>query len=208
MKQVVLKTGAFDLSDDCICRIDKFEEMNENTRSASQNVMEQLTLLQRLGLFVSSMHAPVSWQQQILLSLNKILKKQPWVISSYSHVIIRVWFDLPHAGPSGWSLWQASGSPPHGSVLPEQGASGEEVHKHGSIEELHCLCSQHGHVLLTEPARQPGSHPGLCRPEEEQKISSSWGMVSAHSQQLKSLIRLAEPLDWQYGHIYSYYRDE
>lgn len=37
----------------------------------------------RLGLFVSLMHALLSWQQQILLSLNGILKKLPLKISSY-----------------------------------------------------------------------------------------------------------------------------
>ena len=37
----------------------------------------------RLGLFVSLMHAPLSWQQQILLSLSGILKKLPLKISSY-----------------------------------------------------------------------------------------------------------------------------
>lgn len=37
----------------------------------------------RLGLFVSSMHAPLSSQQRILLSLNGILKKLLLRISSY-----------------------------------------------------------------------------------------------------------------------------
>lgn len=36
----------------------------------------------RLGLFVNSMHAPLSWQQRILSSLNGILKKQLLKISS------------------------------------------------------------------------------------------------------------------------------
>jgi hypothetical protein len=37
----------------------------------------------RLGSSVSSMRAPLSWQQQILLSLSGILKKQPLKISNY-----------------------------------------------------------------------------------------------------------------------------